>query len=106
MHAEHREPMSHGRARSTDRASLPRPPRKTETPPIKSHRTVPQSRGLTVLHRRVMVTPGWSGGSYLDELSVDLTASAYFLWSACGLTPAQEAILAQLCPAARACWTW
>ena len=38
----------------------------------------------------------YADDSYVDGPLVTLMARAYFLWTACGLTPAQAAIRAQL----------
>jgi hypothetical protein len=48
-----------------------------------------------------------TGNSYLDgPLATTLIAWAYFLWRAWGLTPAQAAMRAQVCPASSRRRTW
>ena len=44
--------------------------------------------------------------NYVDGTLAILMAWAYFLWTACGLRPAQAATRTQLCPASRRRRTW
>lgn len=55
---------------------------------------------------RRAIMPSALDDSYAEGPVVVLTAWAYFLWTAWGLTPAQAAIAAQVCPASRRRRTW
>ncbi len=60
---------------------------------------VPHDGGGAGLHLRV-------NDNYVDRPLVILMAWACFLWTDCGLTPAQVVIRAQLWPASRSRRTW